>query len=175
MLDLLSLTAAVAKSHRSPSTEEEDVQPQDMDVTNGGGERESKGDECGLKPQSPLLVSWERLRYLIGYTFDEACQHHGCHLLHCLEHLHDIKSSIPFDSRGEGKADIFDMLCVQLWRTMSTLLTAMSCEELQVSLEQLLPVVKVTAAMRYGYGRGEGVGPVVMATTLTPLSHIRYT
>ena len=144
MVDLLVLPAAIAKSRFSLSTgelEEKEV-TENMDITNGGGEHVSEGEnEHDITSKSPLLISWERLRYLLGYTFGEAYQldnQDRYRLLRCLERTHNGETSSRFE-KGK-RADIFSMMCTQLYRTVSVLLTATSNEELQVILEQLLPV-----------------------------------
>ena len=131
MLDLLSLPAATARQHScSPSGEGEDTEG--MEVTS------EEGSHLGLV--TPLLLSWKRLQSVLRCTFSEALQlkdSNDYQLLHCLEYSHGAKKSSQFEIRRR-RVDIFSAMCVQLSRTMSTLLTATSNKELHFIMEQLL-------------------------------------
>ena len=132
ILDVLSLPAAIAQLHSCSSVHgEEDADTEGMEVT---GEEDSH-----VRLETPLLLSWTRLQSILGYMFIEAVQlkgHDSHELLHCLEHSHGATKSKKFEM--ERGVNIFSAMCVQLSRTISTLLTAASNQELHFIMEQLL-------------------------------------
>ena len=134
VVDLLSLPAAIVKSH---STQEEVVES--MNTTNDE-ERLGEQDKQSFTLKSLLVISWERLLKLLECTFSEALQAEHQHLLHVFEQLHSHGSKTLSRMEEEKKLDIVGMLCAKIARTMTVLLSAASSEELQVILEQLLPI-----------------------------------
>lgn len=133
ILDVLSLPAATARLHSySPVHDEEGADTEGMEVI---GEEESH-----VRSETPLLLSWKRLQSVLGCTFSDALRlkgHSSYELLCCLEHSYAAKSSSRFEMPGK-RVDMFSAMCVRLSRTMSTLLTATSNEELYLIMEQLL-------------------------------------
>ena len=139
------MPAATASLHSCSSVrEEEGTDTEGMEVTD---EEESR-----VRLETPLLLSWKRLQSILGGVFGEAIQlkgHNSYQLLHCLEHLHGdrAKTSKRFGmARG---VDMLSAMCVQLSRTISTLLTAASNEELHLIMEQLLCIKVRTVHVMY--------------------------
>ena len=132
--DVLSLPAATSTNRLHSSLhDEEDADTENMEVTTD----EEKSD---VGSETPLCLSWKRLQSVLGCMFSEALQLKGSNsheLLHCLEcSSNTAKSSSHFEVGRE--VSMFSATCVQLSRTLSTLLTAATNEELHLIMEQLL-------------------------------------
>lgn len=132
--DVLSLPAATSTDRLHSSLHgEEDADIEDMEVT-------TDEEKSNVRSETPLSLSWKRLQSVLGCIFSEALQlksSNSHELLHCLEcSSNTAKSSSHFEvGRRVG---MFSAMCAQLSRTLSTLLTAASNEELHLIMEQLL-------------------------------------
>ena len=128
------MPAATARLRSCSSVrEEEGTDSEGMEVTDQ--------EESRVRLETPLFLSWKRLQSVLGGVFSEAVQlkgHNSYQLLHCLEHLHGDRAKMS-KQFGMGRGvDMLSAMCVQLSRTISTLLTAASNEELHLIMEQLL-------------------------------------
>lgn len=149
--DVLSLPAVTSNGrlHKCSSVHgDEDADTESMEVTTG--EEDSR-----VRSETLLFLSWKRLQSVLGCIFSEALQlksSHSYELLHCLECSFSAAKSWSQLETGRRRVDMFSSMCEQLSRTMSTLLTAASNEELHLIMEQLLGIKVQYSICQYNYG-----------------------